>query len=214
MLVILSSNFQKSQLCDAREWYIDGTFWASPRRFYQILNIMIYNQNIKKPISVAQILMSSKKYHEYKSVLNNLITSLQIHDLVPKPEIIMSDFKNGLRLALLDCFPQSKILGCEFHFIKACWKKAAKLGLKKKELRSSCRVLLNLLTIISHINDIDIRNELFIQIQEIFAPEGEEFLQFTRYYEKNWLGLQFIDLSNTRELMTRTNNYCESFNSF
>jgi len=212
-IVILSSQFQLARLAQSSEWYIDGTFWCCPRNFYQMLNIIVFSQEIGRSICVVHILIGSKKPEEYITAFINLLIAANNSKTLISPKFIMSDFEKGLRSALQWVFPKATLLGCEFHFVKALWKKAGKLGLRKKERKRKTAIIINFLVIIVHLN-VEDRSKYFQELKTNFQHEEKPFQEFLTYFHKNWMELDFINLGENREKLTRTNNYCEGFHSY
>jgi hypothetical protein len=206
-VAILGSQFQLQLLAEAENWYIDGTFYACPPGFYQLLNIMIYQKQI--PICVCHILMSSKLEVEYFFALSNLITIIKLLGFNPNPKVIMCDFEEGLRNALKMLFPKAEINGCYFHFVKNLWKKASDLGLRKKPSVTMTGVIIALFCILIHIPR-QFRGSYFSYIRKICKNEGE-YEDLLNYMEKNWIKEELFSL-DTKDIH-RTNNICESFHS-
>jgi len=148
-----------------------------------------------------------KKAEEYITAFINLLIIANNLNILISPKYIMTDFENGLRSALKWVFPQATLLGCQFHFVKALWKKAGKLGLRKKERRIKAAIVINFLVIIVHLK-VEERYKYFEELHE-----EKPFQEFLTYFKKHWMELDFIDLGDNRERITRTNNYCEGFHS-
>ena len=55
--VILASKSMLNQLSKNKNWLINVTFASCPKGFYQMLNIITYNNDIKQYIPSAHILM-------------------------------------------------------------------------------------------------------------------------------------------------------------
>jgi MULE transposase domain len=111
----------KKITCLAEEWFIDGTFWIVPPKFYQMLNILVFSKELNKSNCVTNILMSSKKTEDCMYTFINLLVTIKLAELPCTLNFIMYDFESGLRKALALTFPQTKLLGSEFHCVKAPW---------------------------------------------------------------------------------------------
>jgi len=160
-IVILASNFQLARLSDSTEWFVDGTFWSAPRNFTQMLNIIVYSEALSRYICVAHILLGTKKKAEYDLAFQNLIFMAKNSGYNLKPQFIMADFEEALRNSLKTAFPEAEILGCQFHFMKALWKKATKIGLKVKERKLQTKTLITFLMILVHSNINERKKEIF-----------------------------------------------------
>ena len=53
--VILASKFMLRQLSINKIWFIDATYESCPKGFYQMLNILTYNKDIKNYIPSCHI---------------------------------------------------------------------------------------------------------------------------------------------------------------
>jgi len=212
-IVILSTQFQLARLAESSDWYVDGTFWSCPPGFYQMINIMIFSQEINQALCVAHLLISSKKTEEYITAFVNLLVAANNAKILLSPKFIMADFEKGLVNALKWVFPKSKILGCQFHFAKALWKRAGKLGLRQKERKRKAAILINFILILVHIPKED-RLQYFEDLKSTYKNEDKPFQDLFAYFEKNWIDLDFVNLGEDRERITRTNNYCENFHSY
>ena len=79
--------------------------------------------------------MSHKSYNLYFHLFNSIKNILIANNVNIDYEKIRFtlDFEKAARKALNEIFPESNIIGCYFHFIKALWKKAKKFGLIRKK---------------------------------------------------------------------------------
>jgi len=126
----------------------------------------------------------------------------------------MCDFELALRQALALIFPNAKVLGCEFHFVKALWRKAGTLGLKKKERIIKTSSVISFFVILAHMN-VEERENHFNELKDIYEGSDDLYKQFLKYFADNWLKMDFIDIdSESRDLRERTNNGCEGFHSY
>ena len=78
-------------------------------------------------VSLAFILMSSKRRRDYVKVLSKLLDVLQQPHRVQ--EFIM-DFEKALWQAVSSVFPTANIRGCAFYWSQAVWRKIHSLGLQ------------------------------------------------------------------------------------
>ena len=83
----------------------------------------------------------------------------------------------------------TKIVPYFFHFAQCLWRKAGKLGLRRKDyLKSTKDMILNLKTLpFIDINDIE---ERFSLIYQHFHKEEKIFKDFLDYVDKNWIKSQ------------------------
>jgi hypothetical protein len=115
-------------------------------------------------------------------------------------------------------FPNFKLKGCYFHYIKNIWAKAKKLGLCRKKFIDKTKLIIFALKIITFIKSENL-NSFFTEITNFIASFNNEekavFNKFTNYYSKIWLKTNFIhfDLAYNENYTCRTNNLCESFHN-
>ena len=209
--VLLASNFMLSLLSKADIWFCDATFSIAPKGFYQLLIIMVHSDEYNKNLPCAYITMSGKFQALYEIVFSNLKTLLkQINTKFEKPKKIICDFELGLRNAMKSCFEGVVIDGCYFHFSKALWYKAAKLGLRKSNIRSDTKILIGLLKFLIHLPNTAEKTKIWQDICDNFKSQ---FGTFLKYFQTYWLQSYSITTEDSDSLRFRTNNICESHNA-
>jgi len=77
-IVFLASPSMLRQLAKNRAWFVDATFRSSARGFYQMLNIVTYNEELKRYIPSAHVLMSHKNEEAYFFLFSLLKTIASI----------------------------------------------------------------------------------------------------------------------------------------
>ena len=79
--------------------------------------------------------MKTKSEQSYYNIFENLKIMLNENkiNIDFKKINIMTDYEKGLRCAVKKSFPDSPILGCFYHYIKAIFNKCKKLGLVTKK---------------------------------------------------------------------------------
>jgi len=191
---------------------MDGTFKIVPKEFYQIITILVYSELHSVEIPAAYILTSCKSECLYRLAFSTLTLICETLNIKIQPTTIMSDFEKGLRKALLQVFPQCKLLGCFFHYSKALWQKASKLGLRTLSHLEGAKILIGFMKILVHL-PFEKRNELF-QILTNHYNNDPKFKSFLGYYKKNWLFTYYISPNefSVDNNFTRTNNSCERYN--
>ena len=101
------------------------------KNFYQLFNIIAYIDEENFDTSIAYILMSNKSHMIFKKMFNDFkfLINIQNINIYFKKITIICDFEKSLIKAVKEEFPEAKINGCFFHFVKALWKKIRSLGL-------------------------------------------------------------------------------------
>ena len=70
--------------------------------------------------------MTNKSYFSYYMAFSIIKEIMENHKLkfIKDNIMIMSDFELSLRKAIIEMFPNFKLKGCYFHYIKNIWAKA------------------------------------------------------------------------------------------
>ena len=107
--IIFSSKTQMEFLNKAKQIYIDDTFKACPKNYYQILKINIKTKNLNKIIPIFNIIMTNKTYISYLNVFNDIKILLAINKIKIEWENILfiSDFENSLFKTIVKVFPNT-----------------------------------------------------------------------------------------------------------
>ena len=164
--------------------------------------------------------MKAKRQDSYINQLENfkLITLENKLNIDFSKIYFMYDFEISLRNSLKIVFPNSIILGCFFHYIKAIMKKFKELGLLKKQYFKDAYKLLIYFKLFPFITEED-QKELLKYIIEHFTnleetSFKEKIIFFIFYFINNWFGANFTNFLGIADniLNYRTNNTAERFN--
>ncbi|KAL0881080.1 hypothetical protein ABMA27_002207 [Loxostege sticticalis] len=82
---------------------------------------------------ICYAFLPNKKQKTYE-IMFNLLKS-QVPEMNPKT--FTTDYESSAMLAIRETFRDVKSQGCFFHFSRACWRKAEKLGLRKTKILKS-----------------------------------------------------------------------------
>ena len=93
-------------------------------------------------------LFQGKKYEEYFAAFSYLKLVALLQNFSLNPKFVICDFEKSLQGAISNVFPECKVLGYEFHFIKAMWKRAAKLGLRKDKKKKPTAIIISICTVL------------------------------------------------------------------
>ena len=123
---------------------MDATFKSYPNGYYQLFNILIFHEETNNYIPCFHILMSNKTEESYSKLFFDIVDILEDYDLTLNLEDvkIMCDFERGLRKAITNVFEAATLEGCYFHYVKALWEKAKKLGLTRKKRIARTKVII------------------------------------------------------------------------
>ena len=209
---IYASNFQLKQFSLAQNLFIDATFKISPYGFEQILNFLVFNEYINQYISVCHVIMTHKSQLLYAAVFNSISSLLKSNNLELETKYVMCDFEMGMRNAMSNLKEDVQIEGCFFHFVKALWHKAGKLGLKNKKNIIDAKIIIMYFKILAHL-PIQKRSHLFEELKFKFKEKEKSFDTFFCYFKKYWLLTYEIPIDKLKKnlCLFRTNNACEAF---
>ena len=101
----------------------------------------------------------------------------------------MADFEKASTNALIYHFPYVVIKGCWFHFKKAIFKYAVKIGLKQHYAKTDYNVFVNMFGAVALV-PID-KVEAGLQIIRETMPEDSKCLQLIYYFEIQWIKSNF-----------------------
>ena len=196
----------------------DGTFKIAPDPYFQIYTIFGDFKNCQIPLVFA--LLTGKTSDHYKVMLNILKEKMEKIDKVFKPDNILYDYESGFKAAVAEDFPESRHIGCYFHFTQALIKKLRSLGLItayrfnqifKKQMRKTFALAFLLVALVRNYYRTFVNSPKFLALKTRYP----ELQKFTEYFEKIWLDFFPIKFWNVfdRETNFRTTNCCEGRNS-
>ena len=115
--------------------YIDGTFKACPKSYYQILNFAGYLPDIQGIVPIFMIPVTSKSENIYNNIFRDIIYILKDNgiNMDKFSKRFMVDFEKSLLNSVKENFPNATIDGCFFHYSKLIWTKARLLDLYTKD---------------------------------------------------------------------------------
>ena len=181
-----------------------------------MLNILCKDKQTSRNIPVIHVPMSHKSSFLYDNIfesINRISKDLNINLNINK-KTCMTDFEIGLRKILRNKYSGIKLRGCFFHYVKALWSKAKKLGLCSKKFLANTKLIifsLKVLTLQNRNNQKNMMKEITSFVDDI--GDNNIFKTFITYYEKNWLNNQFIrfEICYDKNIKIRTDNTCEGF---
>ena len=194
-----------------RKCSFDGTFFTTPRLYYQCFTLFALVDNHAFPCIVT--LMDGKDSLEYEQVF------AKIKQLIPAfdPVRAMADFEAAPRNEAKDAWTNLIVSCCVFHYAKAVFLKMRKIGMdhvwkncaefKKWMRKAMCVVLCPA----EHIKQLFL-DLIAIQIPTLPADDQTKFLALKRYLKNYWYKYDPQVLS-AFALDVTTNNAAESFHS-
>ena len=139
--------------------------------------------------------MSNKSFESYNKIFQEILNLLDEYKIKInfKNIIINCDFEKSLINAIRNNFKEIKIYGCYFHYVKALWKKARKLGLTKSKLLSNIKLLIFSFKIYNKKKKKK-KQDFVKEIYDYFLSTEKDYKTFIKYFQTNWENSQFLDL--------------------
>lgn len=103
------------------------------------------------PISHKTSFLYEKVFHSISKISNDLGIEINLNR-----KTCITDFEISIQKVLREKYEGIKLRGCFFHYVKALWSKAKKLGLcNKKNLSKTKLIIFTLKIIKKYINEFD-----------------------------------------------------------
>jgi len=201
-------------------WFIDGTFRCAPPGFAQCITVMVYDVSTELYVPVLFSLTTCRTQDAYKKLLQCIEFSI---GRKPMPKEVICDFEAALIFAVRDYFPETRIIGCFFHFKQACRRQLKKYRLSDKEAAVAMSFgVLDMLTVLDPekigLQGIEwVKRKIRQQCNEKgLVYSRSKWRQFWRYFRRTWMTTYPPAFWNVfginRKLVSRTNNPLERFN--
>lgn len=128
--------------------------------------------------------MSRKTAASYKAVFKYVEKVFEL-----KPNLIMTDFENGLRKAIKQVYPKATLKGCWFHYCSAVRSKCYDLGMRSivfynSEARFFKNKLMNL-PLLPHNKIVKAFNLIKRTIEQ--SQLAKSFKHLLAYFKSYWL---------------------------
>ncbi|RNA32908.1 Ragulator complex LAMTOR3, partial [Brachionus plicatilis] len=127
------------------------------------------------------------------------------------PTKVMADFEKASTNAMVYHFPNVTIKGCWFHFKKAIFKHAVRIGLKQHYGKTEYNVFVNMFGALALV-PID-KVQVGLEILKSVQPADAKCTQLLDYFEKQWIKKISPKVWNHFDSVTRTNNKVEGYHS-
>eukprot|EP00057_Strongylocentrotus_purpuratus_P029385 XP_011683859.1 PREDICTED: uncharacterized protein LOC100890943 [Strongylocentrotus purpuratus] len=209
--LIYATPQQLQLLRQAQTWFVDGTFKVVRLPFYQLLVVHAYYEvgaSIKQ-VALAYILMSSKRSGAYREAMQEL------RDALPGPaavEEIMVDFEAALWKVLPRIFPQARLVGCNFHWKQAVFRRVQAVGLTAAYTTDDAtRTLLQKVMALPFLPLNEVVPAFQLLRQQSSTPPLDELFA---YVETTWINGRTwpVGAWNVYGRSIRTNNCAEGYN--
>ncbi|CAF4082155.1 unnamed protein product, partial [Rotaria sordida] len=217
-LIIYASDLQLNILSKSKRIGSDGTFETAAQITHQNYIIMGEYEE-KHSVPLVFCLCEHMNYETYELIIQVLKTAVSSLKLDFQPTYWMSDYEAALTKAIKQELPNTKLLGCAFHYNQAIYRNIQTKGLQEayqnvEVVRQMLRQIMALAFIPS--DQIKIVYNDVIKPQLSNVPTRPTSLRhnlrnFLKYYESYWLTK--IYKFCVFDQPTRTNNELEGYNN-
>ena len=217
-ILVFATDESIERLCAARQVYMDGTFWASPRLFHQLYSIHVMELNVSVPVVFALLPTKSRNtYVRLFRIIKDAATHLQLNF---SPDCVSMDFEMACIQGFRTEFPNAHISGCMFHFCQCIWRKTQELGLtedyrENPDIRKFIRRLAAMYFV-----PLDSMDDAWLMLAAE-APMDPRIMQLADYFVRTWYDdinptfsrRMWNHYNNMNLDSIRTNNALEGFHS-
>ena len=215
-IIIFTSEVQLKKLEKATQILMDATFRSTPKKFYQLFNIIAVLEGNDFIFPIIHILMTHNSCFSYETIfkcLNQFIEEMQIEFSFNRSHI-MTDFEKPLRKALKNIYPNCVLEGCYFHYVKALCGKSKNLGLINKANIKFLRFIIFGFKIYPFLKEED--KKKFLESIDNYINKidnNDKFKKLSKYFHINWEYSNFVNFDSIEDskIKYRTNNHVELF---
>ena len=130
-VAIFATDSELTALQECRTLHFDGTFRTAPHPYVQIVTIHGVYRNTEWVIPLGMALLTGKTQQQYEIMLQALKDGVVNATGRPlDPRNIVTDFEASLMQAINVKFPNSRTMGCYYHFCSSLWRRIQQLGLQ------------------------------------------------------------------------------------
>jgi hypothetical protein len=212
-ILIFTTAVNLDFLKKSSNWYVDGTFKASPNLFEQVLTV--HARTIGgHVIPMVYTLLTSKKQYVYARFFKILKEDLMDNQSIV--QTVIMDFEKALHNALTIVFVEAKVIlkGCFFHFSQCLWRKIQSNGaiLERYVSDPDFQLQLRLLAALAFVKKEDVITSWDRLIKSAFYTQNATLLEpMLAYFEVTWIGtLQFDGVQRHKPLFAHSTWNCFS----
>lgn len=211
-IICFGSQLGKESLQRAEIVFADGTFKSCNKLFHQLYSLHVDLGSTDRETRVRPALYALLPNRK-KSTYTKLFSLIKENIPGFYPKIFKMDFEIAAISAYRECFPNSKLNGCNFHFNQCLWRKVQELGLVKQYKENlEVRTHIKLTASLAHL-PTTLTDEGWLHIMEN-SPNNEQIDSYNDYFVTQWLENETIqDMWICYNQRHRTTNVCESWNS-
>lgn len=196
--------------------YVDGTFNYCAIFFCQLFTIHVFINDHYVPIFFC--LLPNKESATYKKLFILIKEECEKHNIIFYVDEVVVDFEKAIHKAILDFWPEVKIIGCRFHLCQSWYRKIQKCGLgtEYKNKTSEIGKWLRLIFGLTYLDPNEIGNCFALELFENM-PNDSRVIKFSDYLVDNYIAEEAkfppkIWAENSANI-SRTTNACESFHN-
>ena len=235
-IIIFASDAGLEILGSADVWFMDGTFYTCPNQFEQLYIIRAPLNDTCRTVMYAYL--PARTQAVYTEMLEALVSACTQRNITLDPVRIVADYEIGLHNAVTAVFEsEASISGCFYHLTQSTWRRVQSEGLQKLyNENTSVREFCGKIDGLAFLPVEDVKDGMKLLYDE--APDHLRCL--VEYFDANYVNGGFKAKANkdnqliirlhrvppkfppsvwnvhstTLEGGDRTNNQCESFNSY
>ncbi|CAF1125086.1 unnamed protein product [Adineta ricciae] len=206
-ILIFATDDQLKTLFNSTHIMMDGTFHSSPSHFHQVYTIHAMKND--HSFLCVTALLGNRTAATYKELFAILTEHAGRLNLQFRPQKITSDFEAALIKTIADQLPNTRHVGCNFHFVNAINRQIQQLGLvadfrNDESVRSCSRELMALALV-----PID---ALEIAFKEVVRESPSSLKPLLDYFDRYWMTKVKWTLWNVSDVEMKTNNFVEGWN--
>lgn len=214
--IIFTSLSQLNHFIKSKEIYIDINYKIVPKGYQQILVILSYDPDIKQSLPIFIIPMSYKSKLSYASIFESIKSILDDNDLKMNNKNLkfICDCQKSLYDAINEIFPDSKIIGNYYFYLKNLWIKAKRFGLCQRSVVESTKKLVFAMGLIPYLHKKEIKDflqEIKEYIKGLADNYTEYYEKYLKFYEKSWVENRYFHMQEVinHDYSCKNNTICE-----
>ncbi|CAF3904242.1 unnamed protein product [Adineta steineri] len=206
-IIVFATDEQLRTLFDCSHIMMDGTFASSPSEFDQIYSIHGIKNDHSFVCAIA--LLGGRSTIIYKELFSILAHHANRLNMVFRPTKLTSDFELALIKTVADDLPNTRHIGCNFHFNNAIYRQVQHLGLASiyhddESARSTIRKLMALSLIPIEQTEYGFK--------KITSEAPDSVKPLIKYFNGYWMSKVKWSLWNVGDVGMKTNNMVEGWN--
>lgn len=215
-IIIFSCDTNINIVKDVSRIYMDGTFTYCTKFFCQFFTIHGFVNG--RYIPLIYCLLPSKSAEIYTKLFQLVIGACLSKGIDLNIKEVVVDFEKAIHLAILNTWPNAKIVGCRFHLSQAWYRKIQTCGLvpEYKHEASEIGKWLKLTFALMYLDPTEVGDCFALELFENM-PQDPRLVKYADYLVDTYISEESlfppIIWAEHSSTITRTTNACESFHS-